>query len=629
MKKFVVCTLILVLFNLSNLVLSHFCGLSFLKRPKRILVSQENENRRHLKEETWEPLRIHLDFSMIENNLDKFNKKDLLDLKEKIMPKTKQVLEKLLKVKRLNRLKLPNGNCEEIKVPEHYSNDGVDADIVIFVVIDQSGFFLQNHIEAAAIHCIQHDLTRRPIAGYIQFKPDLKVDNKTAEDYMVWLALHEITHILVMNDSLYEDWVDANLQPLGWKNVVGSKILPSGRKMSYLKTPKILEKGKEHFGCSNFEGLPLEYNGGPGTAGAHWSKRIMNTDYMIGDSYGENLISDLTLAMFEDSGWYQTDYKLANLFLWGKKQGCDFLDQNIKCVQEQTSKTVTTQFKQNFCTNLDFPTCSTSHIFRANCRTRLYKNLFKYERYFINAKLGGIDLLTDKCPIPIEIKQGQSYYGGSCRVGQAKNINNFERVCPECACFLSNLKEITKFNKKLRKEQENLDSEYKSDTLQEQHDIDENEYSLKFRSEIENTSGEKNIETSQTSSQTVKVEQNNSTLSSNTTNNTSNDSNSNVNYKTAFNDDSEIFYSSQKQNKLKPPPLPTLKESDYRSYCFEYACEEGELYVKVKDRKLRCPENQNINVEGFQGTIQCPPEEVLCHKKYRCKFGCTEEYHNK
>ena len=154
-------------------------------------------------------------------------------------------------------IKLNNDQCEHITVPEIY-NEGIDADIVIFVTIDDTGFFQQNHVEAAAVHCFQHSLTRRPIAGFIQFKPNLKVENKTAEDYMVWLAIHEITHILVMNDSLYEDWIDADMKPLGLDKVIGKKILQNGKKMTFLKSKNIIDKGKAHYGCDSFEGLPLE-----------------------------------------------------------------------------------------------------------------------------------------------------------------------------------------------------------------------------------------------------------------------------------------------------------------------------------------------------------------------------------
>ncbi len=123
------------------------------------------------------------------------------------MPKTKEIFEKMLKVRRIkSKLRFQSSRCEQFPIPERYSADGedVDADLVIFVVIDDSGFFLQNRIEAAAIHCLQHAETRRPIAGYIQFKPELGVSNDTAKDYMVWLALHEITHILAFNDGLYQ-----------------------------------------------------------------------------------------------------------------------------------------------------------------------------------------------------------------------------------------------------------------------------------------------------------------------------------------------------------------------------------------------------------------------------------------
>ena len=49
---------------------------------------------------------------------------------------------------------------------------------------------------------------------------------------------------------------------------------------------------------------------------------------MIGDSYGENLMSSITLALFEDSGWYIPDYSTSNLFLWGKNKGCEFFKDN-------------------------------------------------------------------------------------------------------------------------------------------------------------------------------------------------------------------------------------------------------------------------------------------------------------
>ncbi len=471
-------------------ILNKHCGIDFLKIPKRTLLKQEGENYRLLKEDNWDNLRIHMDFSFIENNIGKFDKQDLIDLKEKIMPKTQKVLQSLLKVKKIqNKLKLNHNTCDDIQIPEHYQSEGVDADLVIFVLIDDTGFFLKNKIEAGAVHCLQHEQTRRPVAGYIQFKPQLSVNNSTALDYMVWLAVHEVSHILVMNNVLYEDYINPEtLEPLGLDNVIRRKITESGKKINLIKSPKVVEKAKSHYNCTHLDGVPLEYNGGEGTAGAHWAKKYMNTDYMIGDSYGENLISDITLGLFEDSGWYKVDYELANLFLWGKNASCSFFDMKKKCIEKNKENNQTkisviekvengdkhgkinlfivnnqkqedkdlikkngekaknniylTNFKNEFCTNFNYPVCSTSNIFRGVCSVRKFTfKLLQSERYFTNPHIGGADSLVEKCPIPIEEKGDQSYYGGSCRVGNNETLilNDIEKICPECACFMSNL----------------------------------------------------------------------------------------------------------------------------------------------------------------------------------------------
>jgi hypothetical protein len=426
----------------SNIYAKH-CGAHLLKAHRELVRAGNDIPKRQLQEAVHSPLRIHLDYSFIDSKIEKYKKQDVIDLKEKIMPKAAEIFQRLLKVKRISGLlKLNSTRCDAYHIPEKYSFDGegVPADVVIFVMIDDTGFFIENHVEAAAVHCLQHFRTKRPVAGYIQFKPELQVSNSTALDYMVWLAVHEMTHILGFNDGLYEDWVDENFNQIGIFNVIGKGRLKSGKPYSFIKSPRVLAKAREHFNCTSLEGVPLEYNGGAGTAGAHWSKKYMNTDYMIGDSYGENLISDITLAMFEDSGWYQVDYSNSNYFYWGKMKGCDFF--NANCIDNMNNNNFETKFKNEFCVDFNQQICSTSHIFRANCTTIHHqRELPLYNRYFDNSKYGGIDPLTDYCPIAIENKNNEVYYGGSCRVGSVRNLDKIEKVCPECACFMSNLKE--------------------------------------------------------------------------------------------------------------------------------------------------------------------------------------------
>lgn len=40
------------------------------------------------------------------------------------------------------------------------------------------------------------------------------------------------------------------------------------------------------------------------------------------------IYSAMTLALLEDSGWYQADYSMADTLLWGKNYGCEFLTQD-------------------------------------------------------------------------------------------------------------------------------------------------------------------------------------------------------------------------------------------------------------------------------------------------------------
>jgi len=163
-------------------------------------------------------------------------------------------------------------------------------------------------------------------------------------------------------------------------------------------------------------GVDLDNNGGQGTAGNHWSERIMLSDVMIGNSYGENLFSKMTLAAFEDSGWYQTNYSLANEFVFGKGQGCSFVTPNTSCYVGSTTSGIPPNVQGNFCTRLNYPICSPSNIFRGACT---------------------LDP-SATCNIAIEVTNGAKY-GGSCRVGSTDSLQPFEVVSNSSACMMANI----------------------------------------------------------------------------------------------------------------------------------------------------------------------------------------------
>ena len=50
---------------------------------------------------------------------------------------------------------------------------------------------------------------------------------------------------------------------------------------------------------------------------------------MTGTADPNSVYSAISLALFEDSGWYRVNYSQAETLVWGYGEGCDFVSQ--KC----------------------------------------------------------------------------------------------------------------------------------------------------------------------------------------------------------------------------------------------------------------------------------------------------------
>ena len=148
-------------------------------------------------------------------------------------------------------------------------------------------------------------------------------------------------------------------------------------------------------------GLELENQGGDGTAGSHWEMRLMLGDNMVGESYDDVLLSDMTLALFEDSGWYQTNRYTGGLFRHGKNAGCDFI--NKKCVISEK-----TNFPNDFCTENNAYTCTSNRLSKGTCSlSAAPANLDANYKYFASGLVGRTN--TDFCPIS-ESPNSDSYH---------------------------------------------------------------------------------------------------------------------------------------------------------------------------------------------------------------------------
>jgi len=525
----------------------------------------------------WQPIRILADYSDLKSN-SPVSQKLVDSIKNKIIPKTITVFQQLLKVRRIKKIIFNEKSCNNeiaIQNNNYGPNNPIQADLLILVNFDKTDEFKKFRVEASALHCFQDEKTKRPLVGLITFRDDLEINTKIDVDYLVWLTLHEISHVLVFHEELYADFIDPNtLNPLGLKNIVKSSKNEFDQKVDYIITKNVLEKAKKHYNCDTLEGVPLEFNGGQSAVGGHWSRKAMNTDYMIGRSHGENLISEITLALFEDSGWYKIEYDKANMFHWGKNKGCDFFSKN--CVKSstilnsltrvfekntlqgekflkklriiETTKeagklsftsiimNVETNYKKEYCEKLNQPTCSTHNMFRGYCGARLFNAILpKHEQNFSNARIGGFDNFVNRCPIVVENKFSQKFYGGSCRYGSKEDLLPYEKVCKNCGCFVSSLNKNQMQNK----------TDTEGMTNEESTSFDLNLYSN---------------------------------------------------------------------------PI----ELNSRAACIEFQCKEGEIYVKIDEQKYKCPSEEDLTIKGYNGKIKCPNKNVMCDQKYLCKFGCTK-----
>ena len=124
------------------------------------------------------------------------------------------------------------------------------------------------------------------------------------------ILLHEITHVLVFSPYIFEN--------LHLNRTING--------MSYIISKNVVTQAQKHFDCNSLIGVPLEDQGGTGSAGAHWESRYMLGDYMVSTDFPDSAISDITLALFEDSGFYKVNYYSGGLFKFGKGAGCRFFN---------------------------------------------------------------------------------------------------------------------------------------------------------------------------------------------------------------------------------------------------------------------------------------------------------------
>ena len=406
-----------IIFMSINSIFSFNCGFNELNvnpvsLDKIVLYNRVNA------ENGFQPIRIKADYSSFKK-IDSISDEDLNQAREAV-EETLSEFSKFLNVQHVS-IKL-DGYGERIKeacqideIDDNYENFFDNYDLVIFPTFSSN---LSETTIAAATYCLYDKNTYQPYFGILRINPKNDFNKKNAKRYLKTVLLHEITHILVFHPNLFKK--------LG--------IVKTENSVSYINSPKVLRKARQHFNCPSLKGVPLENQGGSGSLGSHWEARYMLGDYMISTDYMDTVISDITLALFEDSGFYQVNYYTGGLFKFGKNQGCSFL--NSKCIVNGE-----TQYENEFCTSFGEDSCSTTRENKGKCYVYSYSsNIPEQYRYFSEPNYGGF-FPCDYCPVtstPSESNEND-YYPSNCRFGESSLSSYGEVISDTSFCFLSSL----------------------------------------------------------------------------------------------------------------------------------------------------------------------------------------------
>jgi len=234
---------------------------------------------------------------------------------------------------------------------ESYSTEGVpDSDLVIVLAANMESV-CQSGAMAAARSC-QADQWDRPTVGTAVLCLDkLDVNDEDSRIMFIRVILHEFAHVLGMRSidfpyfyepetglprtarpfkkervQCVDDYYSEVTVPS--KNTLTSGLTKRGLRYYQVVTPRVKQVVRNQFDCQTMEGARLENqptNDG-NCFGTHWEARLYASEFMSAITKPtKQVVSPVTLALFEDSGWYKADYSVTQLSTLGRGSGCDFV----------------------------------------------------------------------------------------------------------------------------------------------------------------------------------------------------------------------------------------------------------------------------------------------------------------
>ena len=334
------------------------------------------------------------------------------------MNKAAETLKALLKVRKnfvinkitddnITELQIDYWNSSMIGSKANYLGD-LGIDLIILARFEDS--MAEDVLANAETVLTLPQAFEQPLLGLVNISTNADYSKKKSKEYFQSIILHEFIHILGFD-------ID------NFKRMNTFVEIPTSLKYRYyINSSKVAEVARKYYNCSEMNIVPLEVSVKEGTLSSHWNARILLGDIMTEYIYPEEqVISEFTLALLEDIGYYKANYYTGGLMRYGKNKGCDFVSKS--CV-DPTSHITKDNFENEFFDSIvSSPkykpkydsSCSSGRQSRTYYYFRKYDYIPEYYQYFGDNTTGGYSA-AEYCPVAREEKTevNNSYYTGSC-----------------------------------------------------------------------------------------------------------------------------------------------------------------------------------------------------------------------
>ncbi|XP_055989890.1 ciliated left-right organizer metallopeptidase [Sorex fumeus] len=201
-----------------------------------------------------------------------------------------------------------------------------DTDFLLYVRVAYTFKCHQEPSVIAYAACCQLDPDDRPLAGTIVFCAPHLTSARLSHRDIVTATLHELLHALGFSGRLFKKWRDCPSGPSARENCSTRRQVTRRDKWGQLllTTPKASHTLARHLGVRELPlGVPLEDEG---PLSSHWEARLLQGSIMTAtfDGAHRTRLDPITLAAFQDSGWYQVNHSAAEELLWGQGAGLEF-----------------------------------------------------------------------------------------------------------------------------------------------------------------------------------------------------------------------------------------------------------------------------------------------------------------